>query len=181
MKGLLLALGWTAVHTSLVVLLLRFRQVERRAALMSRVFMVCVPLFVASHGFTPPDLWVVPEYLQEPNGLVDIGLGLFAFAALFFGGTLQIYNLADRGFSLRILIDMVEGRQESYNVEEVARLYGGGRGIQWMYQKRLDDMVSQGLIAGEVRATSRGLTVGRVFGALQKFLQLDKHATGTPS
>jgi hypothetical protein len=82
---------------------------------------------------------------------------------------MQLYNLADRGFSLRILIDVREAR-EPLTPAQIAAAYGRGQGIGWMLSKRIDDIIAQGFVRrdGErLMMTPRG----RSFTAAFRFLQ----------
>jgi len=102
--------------------------------------------------------------------------GLFVHAALFFGGWLQVYNLAERGFSLRILIDIDESPGRALSPEEEEAGYGGGLGMGWMLDKRIEGLLSTRLMVerdGSLLATHKGVRVARLFGGLRAFLQID--------
>ena len=71
-------------------------------------------------------------------------LGLW-FAG-FFGGNLQLYNLTERGMSLRMLIDVAQSGERGMTAQEIMRDYSAGQGIAWMYQKRLDVLLAGRLI-----------------------------------
>src|SRR5262245_62163786 len=108
MKGALLAVGMAIVYFLAVTAALRVSTTTHRARLMTLVFVTSLPLFVAIHLGTPTDLGILPLNLLEPRWVVDLGFGMMMYCAAFFGGVLQLYNLADRGLSLRILIDISE-------------------------------------------------------------------------
>jgi hypothetical protein len=111
----------------------------------------------------------------EPRGWLDGAFGLVVHAALFAGGWLQLYNLAERGFSLRILIDVLEARR-ALTSEQVAASYGGGRGPAWMREKRIEGLVQTGLAQwdrGRLRATRKGQHTARLFGGLRALLRID--------
>ena len=98
------------------------------------------------------------------------------WTAAFFGGILQLYNLADRGFSLRIVMDIDSSKRRALTLDEILRAYGAGRGIDWMYQKRLDDLVRHRLACIEnhsVRNRPRGHRLAVAFGWLRRFLMMD--------
>lgn len=59
----------------------------------------------------------------------------------------QAFSLATRGFSLRILVDIREHGPRT--IEQVMSGYSGGRGLDWMYEKRLLALESVGLIYRE--------------------------------
>lgn len=177
MKGLLLALGGslgTAIGVTLLFAL--GPRVTARAAAMCAVFVLTVPVYLAVYILTPADLGVLPAYLTEPRAWLDCAFGLGAHTALFFGGWLQLYNLAERGFSLRILIDVAEAPTGTLGRDGVAARYGGGRGIEWMREKRIDGLVETGLAAwheGRLRITPKGRRAARLFGALRSALRID--------
>ncbi|NMC77303.1 MAG: hypothetical protein GYA60_08455 [Candidatus Methanofastidiosa archaeon] len=101
--------------------------------------------------------------------------GIFIYLALFGGGILQLYNLTDRGFSLRILIDILESKNGNLTQEEIMKNYGGGKGIDWMYQKRIDGMLDNNFVVVNddiVRITPKGKKTAVVFSFLRKFLNL---------
>lgn len=179
MKGLLLAVVMSVVCVAIVTLGFRMRDIQRRAAFMVHIFLATLPLFVVIHVASPSDLGILPVGLSDASPRLDLAFGLLVYLAGFFGGILQLYNLADRGFSLRMLIDIDESPRGALSAGDVARAYGGGRGIGWMYQKRLDGLLEHGLIrveGGTVETSPRGRRVARVLGRLMSFLRLDAAA-----
>ncbi len=158
MKGLLLAVAASLACLVIVTLGFRVREIRERAAFMARVFLLTLPVLV-----------ILPTWL-------DLAFSLLVYAAAFFGGILQLYNLADRGFSLRMLIDIYESPRGALTADELTRAYGGGRGIGWMYDKRLDGLLERGLVrveGGTVEISTRGHRAARVLGRLVTFLRLD--------
>jgi hypothetical protein len=120
-------------------------------------------------GFLPAAL------LAEPWWLDAIGVEFF-FAAAFFGGILQLYNLAERGFSLRILIDLLEARDASADADWVVRNYSGGRGLDWMYRKRISGMVGGGFVILDddcLLLTPKGRRTATVFTRLRRLSRLE--------
>jgi hypothetical protein len=117
--------------------------VQRRAATMARIFAASLPIFVLVYVLV---MRLQPLGSGDALPWVDLGIGLLAYGAAVFGGILQLYNLAERGFSLRILIDIGEAADECMTLPEVAQRYSGGRGIAWMYQKRIEDAIAQRLV-----------------------------------
>src|SRR5690242_417782 len=106
MKGLLLATGMAAAYMGAITVLFLCCRVRHRAAAMTRVYLATLPVFVALHRLTPADLGFLPAQLTEPRAVIDLAFGILLWTAAFFGGILQLYNLADRGFSLRIIMDV---------------------------------------------------------------------------
>ena len=176
MKGLLLAAASSLLCVAAVTVVFRIVDVRRRAAAMLRIFLVTIPLYVAAYALTPADLWLLPERLVEPRAFLCGVFGLFVHAARFFRGWLQVYNLAERGFSLRILIDIDESPGRALSPEEEEAGYGGGLGMGWMLDKRIEGLLSTRLIVerdGSLLATHKGVRVARLFGGLRAFLQID--------
>ena len=106
------------------------------------VYLFCLPVLVALWFATPDDLGLFGRSLLTEPTWLDFAATLFFFSAGFFGGSLQLYNLCDRGFSLRILIDMLEGPIGAVDVDYLTANYSSGRGLVWMYRKRIDDIVA---------------------------------------
>ena len=69
-----------------------------------------------------------------------------------------------------MLIDILEEPSRKMNVDEMMTSYGGGKGIIWMYDKRIGDMLSSGLVRetdGNLVLTRRGAVLARVYSALR--------------
>jgi hypothetical protein len=182
MKGFILATLWTVVYLVMITFVFRLFHVRSRAGIMTRLYLILVPLYLASHLLTPPDLWFLPEVLTERFQVVDLAFGLLLFVAAFFGGVLQLYNLADRGFSLRIVIDVDD--HGGLTLDDVLTGYSAGKGINWMYQKRLDHMSENGFTQmeqGWICNRERGRKTASLFGWLRDFLNLDADRTETPT
>jgi hypothetical protein len=174
-KGLLLAAAGSLSCVLAVTVLFRSVTASRRAAAMLYVFLATVPLYIAAYSMTPADLGWLPDRLVEQRAFVCGAFGLFVHAALFFGGWLQVYNLAERGFSLRILIDIDESPGGALSADEEEARYGGGRGMRWMFDKRVGGLVSAGLVtqrADRLVATDKGARTARLFGGLRAFLRI---------
>src|SRR5262249_52460846 len=113
--------------------------------------------------------------LVIPIAWIDVAFAVFLYSVGFFGGILQLYNLADRGFSLRILIDILEAPSQVMSLDDVMQGYSAGRGIAWMYDKRLEDMQSAGLVkvdGDSLVLTPKGQHVARLFTWLQEFARV---------
>jgi hypothetical protein len=106
------------------------------------VYLLCLALLVALWFATPDDLGLLDRSLLAEPAWLDFAAALFFFSAGFFGGTLQLYNLCDRGFSLRILIDLLEAPTGAVDVNYLTANYSSGRGLVWMYRKRIDDIIA---------------------------------------
>src|ERR1700757_2239549 len=77
-------------------------QIKRRARTLLQVYLVCLCVLVATYLVTPDDLYVLPGDMVVPSRAAGLLFCGFLYSAGFFGGVLQIYNLADRGLSLRM-------------------------------------------------------------------------------
>jgi len=125
---------------------------------------------VVVYFLTPPDLGFLPAGLVGTPSWLDFLFAVFTLSASFFGGWLQLYNLASRGYSLRILIDLLCHPQTSATPEEVVDSYADGRGLDWMFEVRLAGLLQGAFVSdddGEVMLTARGRTIARVFRRLR--------------
>jgi hypothetical protein len=176
MKAVILATAMTIVLLLLVTLALRHRPTPRRARQMMLSYVVCLIAAASVWFATSADLgFLGPSLLIEPPWL-DLSLMLFFFSAAFFGGVLQLYNLADRGLSLRILIDVAEADSRIIDTDWLIANYAGGKGLAWMYGKRIAGMLETKLVereAGMIAFTSKGARVGAVLFAVRRFLRLE--------
>ena len=174
MKILVFLVVACVLYATLVTAVFRWGLPQGRAALMMRLYLLSlVPLFFA-FKLTPAELSLFASVpgLVLPN---DFAWFLVPYTAAIWGAILQLYNLAERGFSLRILIDIDESRCAGLGVEEILRGYGAGKGIAWMLQKRVDDLLEQGLIreeGGRALLTPKGRWLGRVYARLRAVLRL---------
>jgi hypothetical protein len=165
-----------ALYLAAVTVLFRVCRPQRRAVAMLKLFVASLPAFVAAYMLLPADLWLLPPFLVEPLWPVDLAFGLFVYLAGFFGGSLQLYNLAERGFSLRILMDIVEAPTGVMTHEDVRRGYSRGRGIRWMFEKRIADMQSGNMVQirnGRIMAQARGGRLATVAARVREFLHLE--------
>jgi hypothetical protein len=179
MKAIILATAMTIVLLAVVTIALRFHQTEQRAKQMTLIYFGCVILLVLVWLATSVDLgFLAPSLLIEPEWL-DFSVMLFFFTAAFFGGALQLYNLADRGFSLRILIDVEQTNSHAIDAEWLVANYGGGKGLTWMYGKRIEGLLETKLVdrkAEMLELTSKGERVADVFLAVRRFLRLEPYS-----
>jgi len=130
----------------------------------------------AAYAAAPADLGVLAPWLVEPRYVAAGAFGLFVHAALFFGGWWQVYNLADRGCALHIVLAICESPERALSAPEIEARYGAGRGLHWMPDKRIDDILDHGLATlrgGRLHATPKGARVARLFGLLRAVLRLD--------
>jgi hypothetical protein len=175
MKAVLLAGFGTLLYLAAVTVYFRLAQPQKRAVAMLTLFLATIPLYLILYSILPADLWFLPTFAVEPLWPVDLAFGLFVYLAGFFGGSLQLYNLAERGFSLRILMDIAEAPTGTMTLDDVRREYSRGRGIRWMFEKRIADMQSGEAIAlrdGQVVALPRGRRAARMAAWVRNFFRL---------
>ena len=176
MKAILLALAAGVALLAIGTWQLR-RQPGGGAATLLRVFLVLLPVLAIVYLVTPASLGILPPSLQIPIPAVDFLFCLFLYIAGFFGGVLQLYNLADRGFSLRILIDILHAPSRTMTLDEVMTGYSGGRGIAWMCGKRIEGMTATGLTQADgskLVLTARGRFLAQLFSRLRSFARVDE-------
>src|SRR5262245_47700263 len=176
MKAIIFATAMTIVLLAVVTIALRFHQTAQRAKQMTLIYFGCVILLVLAWFTTSVNLgFLAPSLLIEP-GWLDFSLMLFFFTAAFFGGALQLYNLADRGFSLRILVDVEETHSHALDADWLVANYGGGKGLTWMYTKRIEGLLQTGFVerrAEMIELTSKGERAADVLLAVRRFLRLE--------
>ena len=174
MKGLIVAAVVSLLCFAALTIAFRTGTVQRRAAFGVILWLLMLPVLVIVHRLTPPDLGVLPPTLTEPWPASDLALSIIAYAGAFFGGVLQLYNLADRGLSLRVLIDLAENGPMT--ADEAVKAYGAGQGMRWMYNKRLQGLVAQHLVRvdnGGLSLTPSGRRTAAMFAWLQRVLRVD--------
>jgi hypothetical protein len=176
MKAIIFATATAIVLLVVVTVTFRVHQTAQRAKQMTLIYLGCVMLSTLTWFTTSIDLgFLAPSLLIEP-GWLDFSLMLFFFSAAFFGGVLQLYNLADRGFSLRILIDVEQTSSRAVDADWLAANYGGGKGLTWMYGKRIEGLLETKLVdrkAEMIELTSKGERAAAVLLAARRFLRLE--------
>jgi hypothetical protein len=166
MKAICLASAMTVVLLVLVTFCFRLYPSAHRARQMLLVYLFCLAVLVALWFATPDDLGLLGRSLLAKPTWLDFAATLFFFSAGFFGGTLQLYNLCDRGFSLRILVDMLEASTGVVDVDYLSANYSSGRGLVWMYRKRIDDIVAARFVIHtnkSVTLTAKGQMLADLF------------------
>ena len=159
MQPIFIALLAEVICFLLMTLILRVVRTEKKAKMITCCFLAVLPLLILFHILSP-----------SYDG-VSLIFSIFLYVAGFFGGLLQLYNLADRGFSLRILIDIDESPSKQMSLDEIMTGYSQGRGIEWMYTKRIEDMKLQNLVTivnGIVSNTEKGGKVATLFSRLRR-------------
>lgn len=175
MKGFLLAAAVSVATLVAISYSLRQRLPFPLAWAFIAIYGIAVAVLVMLYLLTPPDLGFLPPRLQGSPRSLDLALSLFALSASYFGGWLQLFNLAERGYSLRLLIDLLERRYQPLSPEELTKLYAGGLGLHWMYRRRLDGLLGLGCVteqSGVVKTTRRGRRIARLFRWLRQLYRV---------
>ncbi len=101
--------------------------------------------------------------------LVDFVTGLCAMG-FFVLGYIELWSLIERSFTLRILLDAADARA-GLTREEIAATYSDGRGLDWMMEKRIDDLLGSRMLVkdeGHLRLTARARLIAATFGLIQR-------------
>ncbi len=176
MKAIVLASTMAVVMMLVQAMALRLGQPAHRARQMTTIFVGAWIALSALWFATPDDLWIIPGWLLTEPRWIDLAATQFYFSAAFFGGSLQLYNLSERGLSLRLLIDMVERPEPAWTADRVVRDYSRGQGLRWMYGKRLSDMIVLDLLSVRddvVMLTERGHRFATLFLNLRRLFKLE--------
>lgn len=176
MKAVVLALVVGLLLFAMVSFRLRHLPPKEPARSLLRLYLVLLTILIIIFYTTPADLGFLKPQWVSPAASVELGFAVFLYSAGFFGGLLQLYNLADRGLSLRMLIDILDSPRGGMTASELTDNYAAGRGIVWMFEKRLDGMVYTGLAErrdGQFVLSARGRRLARLFAALRRFAFVD--------
>jgi hypothetical protein len=166
MKAVILAAAMTVILFAAITA--SFRMFGRDGGLrrMIGVYLLCGGGLVLLWFATSSDLSFLPLPLLTGPAWLDLAVAVFLFSAAFFGGILQFYNLADRGFSLRFLIDISESPGAAMTADGLMTGYSRGKGIGWMYRKRLDGLLDGGFVerrGGDIALTGKGEAAAALF------------------
>lgn len=169
MKGLSLACFLSPCIFLAMTLIFMLRPNLSRVGVSVMIFASAVCALLAVYFVTPDNLGFLPDVFLEKTTWLDVLVALFVFAASFFGGWLQLYNLTNRGYSLRMLIDLLKF-PHGVDPAEVVVTYANGHGLAWMYRMRLTGLVHASLVIkteDQVLLTSLGQKIARLFGVLR--------------
>jgi hypothetical protein len=176
MKSIFLASAMTIVLLLAVTVAFRVDPRRHRARQVTILYLACTVALVGLWLGTPDDLGFLHRSLLAEPRWFDLALALFFFGVAFFGGVLQLYNLADRGFSLRILIDALEDASSSIDTDALMTGYGGGQGLRWMYDKRMHGLLEEKLVHrvdASIALTANGAWIADQFIRIRQFVRLD--------
>jgi hypothetical protein len=175
MKAILLAGALGAIFLAGATLAFRVMPVRRPAIFLLKAWFAFVPLLAVTYVLTPEDLWILPETLRDDPPWFGLVFCLGLWFAGFFGGILQLYNLTERGMSLRMLIDIAQSADRGMTPQQIMGGYSAEQGIEWMYQKRLDGLLEGGMVKienGVIMNERRGRRIATVFRRLRRLLRL---------
>ena len=177
MKGILLA---TATSIGIfAAMTFVFRAWTGCPRVLCSVFIYCAAALVLAILYVvfPVNLGFLPQTLIFGPSWLDFLVAEFSLAASFFGGWLQLYNLTSRGYSLRILIDMLHEENRSTTAKEMVTAYSEGRGLRWMYDIRYSGIVQAGMVTesgDKISLTRRGRRTARIFAMLRRLYRIDR-------
>jgi hypothetical protein len=69
---------------------------------------------------------------------------------------MEFFSMTARGFSLRIITDIY--LHSKLNPEQLLQEYANGKGIEWMFDKRIQGIIDLGLIkeeSGQIKLSSK--------------------------
>lgn len=170
LKGLVLAGIGFVVFLIAQAMLLRWRTPDKRFMAMVGLFRWTGAALVLVYFFTPPDLGVLPSEFTRAGWGVDLLNGLLVLSFLFVGYSM-FYFLVDRGFSVRILIEIDKGQGQRLRQEEIAERYP----MEQVLRRRLTEMLEIGRVRlheGRYVNTVRGTRAAAGFSWVKRFMQL---------
>ena len=176
MRGVALAVVWMLTVMVVTIIVFHCWMMTRRFRVMCLIFLAGLVGFVIHALLTQPEppLWAGALRLQAVAELLN---GLYFYWFLFFGIFVQAYGLADRGFSVGILTALYYSSESAKTRRDIKQLYAGGKGMAYVRQKRVQQMVHGGLIQAEgesYHATRLGALIGRIFLALKRLYQFQE-------
>jgi hypothetical protein len=166
MKGMIVASFVSFV--AFVAMTVGFRTIRGPARRLINivVYFICVAVLLTVLSVTPKDLGFLPDDLIEREAWLDTIVALFVMSASFLGGWLQLFTLTNRGYSLRVLIDIFNSPQRALSPEELLVSYSDGRGLISMYDTRIKGLLDAGMLTFDGKLTSltgRGKKAARLF------------------
>jgi hypothetical protein len=170
LKGLVLAGIGFAVFLVAQVLVLRWRQPQKRFFAMVRLIHWVGALVVCLYAATSRDLGFLPEQGTGAGWVLDLMNGLLVLGFLFVGYAM-FYFLVDRGFSVRILIEIETSPERRLRQSQIAERYP----METVLNRRLTEMVEIGRVSlreGRYVNTVKGACSAAGFALVKKFMQL---------
>jgi len=166
MFGVLLAAAVFAVFFSGHVAFSHFCDVETKEAVLVCCMAAAGVTHVLAFMITPATAFAALRFSPWTADGIS-GLAALGFLTLGYG---EFWSLVERSFSLRILIDTAAS-ESGLTADQIAKRYSAGRGLDWMMEKRIKDLVGSGMVVATGsghRLSPRGRLVARVFRILQR-------------
>jgi hypothetical protein len=104
---------------------------------------------------------------------VDFVAGVCAIGFLALG-YVEFWSLIERSFTLRILVDAAQAAR-GLTRAEIANRYSEGRGLDWMMEKRINDLVGARMLVkddGQFRLTRRARLIAWLFARIQQVFRV---------
>ncbi len=176
MKGIILATICSACIFLAMTVAYRAWPGSDRVRTAFWIYVASLPIYGVAYALTPAGICgLLIAGLSDPVWL-DALVGFFCLSASFFGGWLQLYNLTNRGYSLRMLVDLLAVPKQSSTPDEMVTAYADGRGLEWMYDIRLAGIFETQLAteqSGMISLTPKGARAARVAGLLRWLYRIE--------
>jgi hypothetical protein len=169
LKGIALAVAAFALFLPLHVVVLRALRPHFRFKVMTRLHGALAAAIVVAYWLTPPDLGLLPSGPGRGGAVLGILNALLVHGLLFMGYAM-FYFLVDRGFSLRVMIEIEGVPGRGLGQDELAAIYPPAGVVR----RRLGELVEIGRLTrdGErYRLTPRGRLDARLFRFVKAFLR----------
>lgn len=167
MSGVVLAIIAFIVAASAHVVFSHLTRAVRRERVLIRFMLAAIILYIVGYPIAGP---VLAHSIALPSmpRLLDFlgGLACMGFLVL---GYIEFWSIVERSVSLRLLIDVTDA-PAGLTRDELRARYAGGRGLQWLMEKRVGDLVGSRMVEHQgavLRLTGRGRLVGVVFRAVR--------------
>lgn len=170
LKGIILGLISFVVFLVVHVAVFRLRAPARRFDAMVRVHWLLVPVLAAAYLLTPEDLGVLPAGTIGAGWVLDLVNGVIVYGFLFVGYSM-FYFLVDRGFSVRLLIEIERAPGAALTQEQVEAVYAP----EQIVGRRLGDLLDMKSVTkvGErFRIAPPGSRQARLFSFMKSFFNL---------
>ncbi|MBI3635536.1 MAG: hypothetical protein HY216_04865 [Candidatus Rokubacteria bacterium] len=171
LKGIVLALAAFAVFLPVHVLLFRAARPHFRFRLMTRLHWTLSATILVVFALTPPDLGILPATPGRAGAVLGAVNAIVVHWFLFMGYSM-FYFLVDRGFSLRIMIEIATAPGGALSAEDLAVAYPP----RAVVRRRLDEMVDIGRLTRDddrYDLTPAGRRAALVFRFVKSFLRFE--------
>ena len=163
MAGVVLAIIAFVVAAVAHIVFSHLIRVTHRERVLIRFMLVAIAGYVVGYPLTAPTLARIVTLPSMATAWDFVG-GL-ACLGFFVLGYIEFWSIVERSVSLRLLID-VDAAPSGLTRDELRARYSGGRGLQWLMDKRVGDLIGSRMVERDdhgLRLTARGRAVGAVF------------------